>query len=47
MGLGGRRENGREVVRGGKMEDGKGGREAVTDDQRISIALVSHSLDTI
>ena len=32
------RENGREVVRGGRMEDGKGGREAVANDRMISIS---------
>ena len=33
------RENGREVVRGGRMEDGKRGREGVVNDQKISIRI--------
>lgn len=44
MGLEGRKdwnEGKREVVRGGRMEDGKGGREAVGHDQRISIDQLS------
>ena len=33
------RENGREVVRGGRMEDGKGGSEGVVNDRKISIGI--------